>query len=241
MCGRVVTSATPEELVEYLGAEEVVAVLDGPDHNVPPRGRLPLVWEQADVEPTTRLLGTARWGLVPAWAKDPSVGDRMFNARAETVAEKPSFRAAFKRRRCLVPIDGFYEWGPPTPASGAKKQPWYVRRDDGDPLVLAGLWELHGGNGGDESQVRTCTVITVPANEDLSPIHHRMPALLPADAWDTWLDPGHDDPAALSAMLTSAPGGLLARHPVGLAVGNPRNKGRHLADPLEAPEAEMLR
>ncbi len=146
MCGRVVTSATPEELVEYLGADEVLAVLDGPDHNVPPRGRLPLVWEEADAESTTRLLGTARWGLVPSWAKDPSVGDRMFNARAETVAEKPSFRAAFKRRRCLVPIDGFYEWGPGTarpggPTGKVRKQPWYVRRADGAPMAMAGLWE----------------------------------------------------------------------------------------------------
>ncbi|MBC8365313.1 MAG: SOS response-associated peptidase [Actinobacteria bacterium] len=235
MCGRVVTSSTPEELAEYLGADEIVATLDAPDHNVPPTRPLPLVWEETGGPGCARKLGTARWGLVPSWASDPSVGNRMFNARAETVAEKPSFRSAFKRRRCLVPIDGFYEWGPATPGSAGKKQPWFVHRADRDPLVLAGLWESRTveGSGG----LRTCTVITVDANEDLSAIHHRMPALLPPDGWSTWLDPDLDDRDLLEALLSPAPAGLLHRHPVDLRVGNPRNKGPGLMEPVEVDTA----
>ena len=230
MCGRVVTCSTPEELAEYLGADQIVATLDGPDHNVAPTRPLPLVWEEAGGSAGSRKLGTAGWGLVPSWAQAPSVGNRMFNSRAETVAEKPSFRSAFKRRRCLVPIDGFYEWGPVTPGSAGKKQPWFVHRVDGDPLVLAGLWESRPVGGSEE--LRTCTVITVEANEDLASIHHRMPALLPPAGWDRWLDPTHDDRDALEALLTPAPGGTLERHPVDRRVGNFRNKGAGLMDPL---------
>jgi len=173
----------------------------------------------------------ARWGLVPSWAKDPSVGNRMFNARAETVTEKPSFRSAFKRRRCLVPIDGFYEWGPAVPGSAGNKQPWLVRRADGDPLVLAGLWESRSEE--DSGTLRTCTVITVDANEDMAPIHHRMPALLPPSGWDAWLDPSSDRLKFVEALLFPAPTGLLIRHPVDRRVGNPRNKGAGLLEPVE--------
>ncbi len=232
MCGRVVTSSTPEELAEYLGADEIVATLDGPDHNVPPTRPLPLVWEESGGPGCSRKLGAARWGLVPSWAGDPSVGNRMFNARAETVAEKPSFRSAFRHRRCLVPINGFYEWGPATPGSAGKKQPWLVHRADGDPLVLAGLWESWTEE--DSRTLRTCSVITVDANEDLSPVHHRMPALLPPSEWAVWLDPSQDDRELLQALLAPAPTGLLIRHPVDLRVGNTRNNGPGLMDPVDA-------
>ena len=244
MCGRVVTASGPEELSEHLGVDAIVDVLAGPDHNVAPSRQIPLAWTSDD--DGTRLLGTARWGLVPGWAKDPSIGDRMFNARAETVADKPSFRAAFRRRRCLVPIDGFYEWGPgvqqPTGRSpgGSRpaRQPWYVHRVDGDPLVLAGLWERWSdGSPGDGSrrgpgdeELRTCAIITVPANGDLSPVHHRMPAVLGAKAWDAWLDDDDPDRSDLEALLVPAAAGTLARHAVDQRVNSARNKGPELMD-----------
>ena len=250
MCGRVVTASGPEELSEYLGADAIVDVLDGPDHNVAPSHRLPLVWTSD--EDGGRLLGTARWGLVPRWAKDPAIGDRMFNARAETVADKPSFRDAFRRRRCLVAVDGFYEWGPGTPSPAdqrpeivrTSKQPWYIQRADGDPLVLAGLWErwvdtgsddrppgtelsVHGSSGDD---LRTCAVITVQANGDLSPVHHRMPAVLEPVEWDAWLDTDDPDRHDLERLLAPAAEGTLSRHPVDRRVNNARNKGADLLD-----------
>ena len=229
MCGRVVTASGPEELSEYLGADVVVDVLDGPDYNVAPSRQLPLVWTSDEGD--RRFLGTAKWGLVPSWAKDPAIGERMFNARAETVAEKPSFRAAFRHRRCLVVVDGFYEWGPAerlvstrTTGGRATRQPWYVHRVDGSPLVLAGLWE-HGKG------LRTCSIITVPANNDLAPVHHRMPAVLEPVDWNGWLDDGDPDRLDLESLLAPADDGTLARHTVHCRVNSARNKGLELIEP----------
>ena len=244
MCGRVVTASGPEELSEHLGVDAIVDVLDGPDHNVAPSRRLPLAWTSDD--DGRRLLGTARWGLVPGWAKDPSIGDRMFNARAETVADKPSFRAAFRRRRCLVVVDGFYEWGsadgPGGRGAGSRpvRQPWYVHRTDGRPLVMAGLWEQR-------EDLRTCSVITVPANGDLSPVHHRMPAVLEADDWAYWVARGDPDRSDLEALLGPADDGTLARHTVDRRVNSARNKGADLIEPVDpvgvgtpSPDQEAL-
>ena len=241
MCGRVVTASGPEELSEYLGADVVVDVLDGPDYNVAPSRQLPLAWTSD--EGGRRFLGTAKWGLVPSWAKDPAIGERMFNARAETVAEKPSFRAAFRHRRCLVVVDGFYEWGPAerlvstrTTGGRATRQPWYVHRVDGNPLVLAGLWE-HGKG------LRTCSIITVPANDDLAPVHDRMPAVLESVDWDGWLDDGDPDRLDLESLLAPADDGTLVRHTVHCRVNSARNKGLELiepADPVAAPDQGAL-
>ncbi len=231
MCGRVVTASGPVELSEHLGVDVVVDVLDGPDYNVAPSCQLPLAWT-SDVD-GRRLLGTAKWGLTPSWAKDSAVGERMFNARAETVAEKPSFRAAFLRRRCLVAVDGFYEWGPAEPLARVRttggrtnRQPWYVHRTDGNPLVLAGLWEHRMGQ-------RTCSIITVPANDDLAPVHHRMPAVLEPVDWDAWLDDGDPDRSDLEDLLAPADDGTLARHTVHWRVNNARNKGSELTEPAD--------
>ena len=226
MCGRVVTTSSPEELCEYVAAGDVIDALEGPDHNVAPFGLLPMAWvdDQAD---SGRVLGVARWGLVPSWATDPAVGLRLFNARAETVATKPSFRAAFRRRRCLVLIDGFYEWGPGV--AGSPKQPWFVRRVDGSPLALAGLWESRFD---DVRTLRTCTVVTVPANADLTPVHHRMPAVVAENDWDRWLDPATSVRHALEEVLVPSPDGLLALHPVDRRVNDARQKGRELTIPI---------
>lgn len=241
MCGRVVTASGPEELSEHLGVDAVVDVLDGPDHNVAPSGRLPISWEDdGDAsECRRRLLGTARWGLVPRWAKDPSFGHRTFNARAETVATKPSYRSAFRRRRCVVPVDGFYEWGPGRSDDGgsrARKQPWYVQRTDGAPMVLAGLWEDWRDPDDEADEVlvlRTCTVITVPANAEMAPVHHRMPAVLESGDWAAWLDPTADEADALEGLLAPAPDGVVCRYPVASAVGDARRKGEGLTAPVD--------
>jgi len=240
MCGRVVTASGPEELSEYLGADVVVDVFDDPDYNVAPSGQLPLAW--ASGEDGHRLLGTAKWGLVPSWAKDLAIGERMFNARAETVAERPSFRAAFRHRRCLVAVDGFYEWGPaerlasPRITGGQRaRQPWYVHRVDGNPLVLAGLWE-HGKG------LRTCSIITVPANDDLAPVHHRMPAVLEPVVWAGWLEDGDFDRSDLESLLVPADNGTLARNTVHCRVNSSRNKGSELiepADPVDISDAVL--
>ena len=172
MCGRVVTASGPEELSEYLGVDAIVDVLDGPDHNVAPSGRLPLAWDVVDGE---RLMGTARWGLVPRWAKDPSFGERTFNARAETAAEQPSYRVPLRKRRCLVPSNGFYEWK----REGDRKQPYCIRAVEGSEheglFALAGLWE--SWRGGDES-LETFTILTTTPNNIVAPIHDRMPVII---------------------------------------------------------------
>jgi len=232
MCGRVVTTSSPEELSEYVGVWDVVEALEGPDHNVAPSRPLPMVWVDGQAA-SGRLLGVAKWGLAPSGPVSPSIGARLFNARAETVAIKPSFRASFRRRRCLVPIDGFYEWGPSTASS--PKQPWFVHRIDGFPLAVAGLWEFQSDNDG--RTLRTCTVVTVPANADLAPVHHRMPAVLAEDDWDRWLDPATSDRATLEEILAPPPDGLLALHPVDRRVNDAREKGRELTAPvsLEVP------
>jgi len=255
MCGRVVTTSSPGELSECMAVDEIVATLDGLDHNVAPTGQLPIVWDEGGGNPReppsgrtcgdrVRRLGTARWGLVPPWAKDPSVGGRMFNARAETVAEKPSFRSAFAHRRCLVPIDGFYEWGPAPAGGPSRKQPWFVHRADGRPMVLAGLWErwsppggLPAGDDGPDGRdsapvLHTCTVITVEANADMAPVHHRMPAVLEPGQWADWLEPDGDDPLHLGSLLLPAPAGCLERYRVDRRVDNARNKGPELLKPV---------
>jgi len=231
MCGRVVIASSPEEFAEYLGATAIAETLAGPDHNLAPSRQLPLVWDSG----SDRTLGLARWGLVPSWAPDASFGERTFNARAETVAVKPSFRAAVKRRRCLVPVDGYYEW-----AAGTPKQPWFIHGSDARPLALAGLWETWDDPASPHDQpVRSCTVITVPASDDVAAVHHRMPAVLAPDAWATWLDPGIEERDLIEPMLLPAPAGTLARHPVDRRVGNARIKGADLVDPV-TPDGAAL-
>jgi putative SOS response-associated peptidase YedK len=159
-----------------------------------------------------------RWGLVPSWASDLSVGARMLNARAETVLEKPSFRAAFTRRRCLLPADGFYEWQ----TVAGKKQPLHFRFRDGRLFAFAGLWERwHGPDG----PVESCTVLTTEANDLVRPVHERMPVILDPLRYDGWLDPGNGDTALLRSWLTPYPADELIAVPANPRVNNARNEG----------------
>jgi putative SOS response-associated peptidase YedK len=172
---------------------------------------------------------------VPSWAKDPNMGNRTFNARAETVASKPSFRAAFTARRLAVVADGFYEW---KPGPGKVKQPYYFTRADGQPLALAGLWEQWWGgpasepSDGGRPALRTCTVITTEAGPDMGDIHHRMPVVLEPEVIEEWLDPANCDKPELEALLVPSPGGTLVHRAVARGVGNVRNDGPELIEEL---------
>ena len=179
--------------------------------------------------PSGRRLAQFRWGLVPTWAKELAIGNRMINARAETAAEKPSFKSALKARRCIIPADGYYEWQ----STESGKQPYEFNRSDGKPLALAGLWERNDKLLPDGQPLYTCTILTTSANQMMSKIHDRMPVILPREAWDRWLEPSFTDTGELASMMVSAPEGTLCMRPVSRRLNNVRNQG---ADLLKADE-----
>ncbi len=168
-----------------------------------------------------------RWGLVPSWAKEPGIGNRMINARAETLAEKPAFRAAFRRRRCLIPADGFYEWK----TEQGRKQPYRIALASGAPFAFAGLWERWEGAGGDGA-IESCTIVTTEANERLRAIHHRMPVILAPEAYGPWLDP--ETPGAQAqALLGPAPSEWFTAYRVSPKINSPANDDPALIAPLD--------
>ncbi|MDH3754176.1 MAG: SOS response-associated peptidase [Acidimicrobiia bacterium] len=223
MCGRFVSSSPPDQLAAYFGAEQGETLLEA-NYNVAPTSDIYVVLENAEI----RRLEAFHWGLVPFWAKDPKIGNRMINARAETVATSNAYRAAFKRRRCLIPADGFYEWV--EIAGQKKKQPVYIQRPDGQPFAFAGLWETWKGEQ-DEFPLQSCTVITGPPNDKMAQIHDRMPVLLAPGDWDQWLDPDDDDVASLQKLLVPAPDRLITFTAVSTEVNNVRNNGATLLEP----------
>jgi putative SOS response-associated peptidase YedK len=173
-----------------------------------------------------RKVDVLRWGFVPGWAKDIKIGNRMINARAESVPASGAYKSAFKRRRAILPADGFYEWN--KLPGGKRKQPYYLERRDGGPIALAGLWDEWRGPDRKGEPLRTVTIITTTPNETMAPIHDRMPVILPSSAWDTWLDPTNDDTEALARLLVPAPAELLVARPVTTAVNSTRNDGPEL-------------
>jgi putative SOS response-associated peptidase YedK len=186
-----------------------------------------------------RELRVVRWGLVPSWAKDISVGYRMINARAETVTEKPAFRNAFARRRCLIPADGYYEWQKPPPGTKAPKQPYFICRPDHSQLAFAGLYELWRDRSVPQedpaSWLWSATIITTTAPDELGEIHDRMPMVIDSRGWTDWLDPASTDPNDVRALLAPAAASGLTSYPVSLAVNSVRNNGPELieqADPV---------
>ena len=162
-----------------------------------------------------RELAWLRWGLIPSWAKDPAIGNRMINARAETAAEKPAYRAAFRHRRCLVVADGFYEWQ----RTGGRKQPYFIRMRDDRPFAFAGLWE--SWHGPEEGPLESCTLLTTEPNELLEPIHNRMPVILAADDYRQWLDPTIQKPEAVAMLLRPLPAEGMTSYPVTTYVNSP--------------------
>ena len=227
MCGRFTTTTPAEDLARYFAVDEVLVDERPPRWNVAPTDTVLGVVHRDG----RRAMGGFRWGLVPFWAKDPSVGSRMINARAETVTTTSAFARPFQRRRCLVPADGFYEWQ----ACGARaKQPFHLRRADGEPLAFAALWDSwRPVRGSDAGRVVSCAVVTTEANAVVGPIHDRMPVVLPPSAWDAWLDPANEDLEALAGLLVPAPDDLLVAVPVSAAVGNVRNDGPELIEAVE--------
>lgn len=232
MCGRFVSSSSPEKIASYFEVEEIDGELAGrsPNYNTAPTNQVMVVYEDASV----RRLAPFRWGLVPSWAKDTAIGSRLINARAESVADKPSFRSAFVRRRCIVPADGFYEWT--TDPNDPRKQPYYIHRPDGEPYAFAGLWEVwrpktETADGSDEP-LRTCTIITTAANHKMAGLHDRMPVILERDDWEAWLSPENHDKDLLGSLLVPAADDLITFHAVSKDVNNARSRGEHLLDPV---------
>lgn len=182
MCGRYALKAPSSELAIRFKLDEVVDV--APHYNIAPGSDIPTIRRSPEGKRVMHLL---RWGLVPHWARDPSIGNKLNNARGESVAEKPSFRDAFKRRRCIIPADGFYEWQ----AQGKVKQPYYISLKSGEPLAMAGLWESWRSQDGEI--LRTCCIITTSPNAVMGPIHDRMPVILDQRDWDAWLEAPFDE------------------------------------------------
>jgi len=265
MCGRYASARKRMELLEEFRVQrDRVSEPLEPDYNVAPTKRVYAVVTRdagpsessgepadgADGRPApaqgpagvARELRVVRWGLVPFWAKDPKIGSRLINARAETVAVKPAFRHAFKRRRCLLPADGYYEWQRPdgTEADNpgkAAKQPFFICRGDRGPLAFAGLYELWRDRALPDDHERawlwTATIITTSATDELGKIHDRMPMVIEPDRWADWLDPDAGDPADLAALLAPAASSGLISYPVSTMVNSVRNNGPELISRVE--------
>lgn len=213
MCGRFTLTADPNDLREafpWLNIPEAPA----PRYNVAPSQPVAVIPNDGKNQ-----MDYFVWGLIPPWAKDPSIGNRMINARAETLTEKPSFRTAFRRRRCLIPADGFFEWK--QDAGSKSKTPMYIQLKSGKPFALAGLWERWDSKDG--STIFSCTIITTQPNELMQSIHNRMPVILPSNTYTQWLDPGEPNLSFLSGLLQPYPAEELIAYPVSRLVNSPAN------------------
>ncbi|MGH3685009.1 MAG: SOS response-associated peptidase [Pseudonocardiaceae bacterium] len=245
MCGRYASTRNSATLAVEFDA------LDGTDgaaprarHNVAPTTPVCSVVTRhprdaqgvPDPDCTVRSIRVMRWGLVPHWAKDPKIGSRLINARAETAASKPAFRDAVTRRRCLIPADGWYEWL----HSGARAQPFFITPADGSGLALAGLWSIWRGPDAAAPLLVTCTVLTTDAVGPLAEIHDRMPLILPSQAWPTWLDPDCHDPGELLAPPPARLVSALELRPVSTAVNNVRRDGPELVERVEPEQPALL-
>jgi putative SOS response-associated peptidase YedK len=275
MCGRYASARKRQELLDEFRVERdrVTESLE-PDYNVAPTKpvyavltrkesgeREPAADQPAADQPAAagssdqapadrdavRELRVIRWGLVPFWAKDVSIGSRLINARAETVSTKPAFRRAFARRRCLLPADGFYEWQAPGDGQigdgpRPRKQPYFIHRADGGVLAFAGIYELWRdnavGDGDPGAWLWTAAIITTRAQDDLGRIHDRMPMVIEPERWSDWLDPGQADDAKLHALLASAASGGLTSYPVSTEVNSVRHNGPGLIEPVDGERGD---
>jgi putative SOS response-associated peptidase YedK len=220
MCGRFTLTVTPETLAHLFRLLE--AALPRPRYNIAPTQAVAVV-RQAPDQPG-RVLDFMRWGLIPPWAEDARIGNRLINARSETVAEKPAFRSAFRRKRCLIPADSFFEW-----KKENGKQPYCIRLKDGAPFAFAGLWESWKNPEG--QIVESCTLLTTTANEVVRPIHERMPVILEPAVYDTWLDPAVQKPEELKPLLGPFAAKDMMAFPVGRWVNDPKHDDPKCLEP----------
>jgi putative SOS response-associated peptidase YedK len=258
MCGRFVASRPVEDIAALLDVDDV----DVPEELTTPRFNLAptdgvlavatgLRKHDDEVPEPRRRLTDYRWGLVPSWAKEPGAGVRAFNARAETLSERPAFRNALAKRRCIIPADAFYEWEKIAAGGRVRRQPWCFAPADGGLIAFAGLWEawkpktepdpqeLLPGAGWHDQWLLSCTIITTSANALVEPLHDRMPVILQPEDWAAWLQPGELDPGDVSVLLQPAPPDLLRSYPVSPAVNNTRAEGPELVAPLTGSDAAV--
>lgn len=226
MCGRFVQVEKPELYAEHFGAEAVRTETLRVSYNVAPTSQVYAIADHDD----SRVLTSLRWGLIPSWAKEKKIGARTFNARSETAADKPMFRSLFASRRCIIPVDGFYEWE--RKAKG--KLPHYIYAVDGRPLPAAGLWSVWNDPKTGE-RVLSCTILTGAPNALIESIHDRMPVILPPNRWDAWLDPTNNDKELIRNLIDVYPAELMAEHPVSTLVNKVQNNTADLIKALEAP------
>lgn len=226
MCGRFSLSTPAQTLAEIFEVANVPELQ--PRFNIAPSEAIAAIRVPRDEQ--ARELARLRWGLVPSWAKEPSVGNRMINARAETVGANPAFRSPFRRRRCLIPADGFFEWQ----RLERGKQPFHFRMRDGLPFAFAGLWDLWEGKHG--SVIESCTLITTQPNDLVRPVHDRMPVIVEPKHYELWLDPRVDRPERLMEVLQPFAAGKMVTYPVSNLVNNPANDDPACIAPLPADQ-----
>jgi putative SOS response-associated peptidase YedK len=232
MCGRYVMSRATGDLLAYYDAMEAVGSAPGPSWNVAPTQNVPIVTEKLSEDVLERRLLTARWGLVPSWAKDVKMGSKLINARSETILEKPSFRKAAVKRRALIPAEGYYEW---EKSPDGKKIPTYLHSESEDLLSLAGLYEFWPDPSlpeDDENKwLLSCTILTTTAQDSLGHIHDRAPLIVPRDMYGDWLDPGTTSTADVQQLLDAIPEPVLTPRVVSDRVNSVRNNGPELVEP----------
>ena len=230
MCGRFTLTDPDADIAVQFGLPEIPDI--PPRYNIAPTQ--PVAAVRLKAREQARELVMLHWGLVPSWVKDPKIGARMINARSETAAQKPSFRAAFRRRRCLVIADGFYEW---QKQNGAK-QPFFIHFRDARPFAFAGLWEHWLGP--DASEIESCTLLTTEPNDFLRPVHNRMPVILKPEAYQLWLDPEVQQPDQIQPLLRPYPAQDMNAYSVSTFVNRPANDSPRCIEPLAGTEEQRL-
>ncbi len=224
MCGRFSLNTPSDVIARFFDLVAMPALK--PRYNIAPTQDCAVI--RTDAKSGERRGDLLHWGLIPSWAKDKAIGNRMINARSETAAEKPSFRAAMKKRRCIIPADGFYEWK----KLEKTKQPHYIHRADGELLAFAGLWEYWKNPEGDP--ITSFTILTTGANDQIRELHDRMPVILEPEEIERWLDPAFDDATGVADLLDAAADGVLAFHPVNSRVNTPKNDDASLIEPEQS-------